>query len=185
VGAVVATAGDPDVELAREVGVGLAPHEHRGEGAGHRGGVQELVRGQAEGWAADDVADIVHPGLQRDQPDVEQPVEDLRHVLDPDPPQLHLLARRDVHEPAPHAVGDTADGAEMAGGGDPVRDAETHHEVAGVLLAEEHPPPLQAVQIAFLDRLEAELRVARDVRAHVEPILAGLQLLDLVHALPW
>ena len=69
-----------------------------GELARDRRRVEQLVRRQAGDRAADDVADVVHAGLQRHEPDALEPLPDLRHVLDLKPAQLDLLARRDVDE---------------------------------------------------------------------------------------
>ena len=122
------------------------------------------------------------PGLERDQPNVEQPVEDLRHVLDPDPPQAALLAGRDVHEPRPTRLAIPPMARSRAGGGDAVGDAETHHEVAGVLLRKNAPHHLGGPDTPSSIDSRPSFAYAGIVRAHVKPILAGLQLLDLVHA---
>jgi hypothetical protein len=104
-------------------------------------------------------------------------------IPDADPPELHLLARRDVGAAAAELVGQARDGAELRRARDAVGNAQAHHEVAGRLLPEEHAPPLQPLEIPFLDRLDAEPRVASDVRADVESVLPALQLLHLVDAL--
>src|SRR5204863_7452143 len=57
------------------------------------------------------------------------------------------------------------------------------HEVAGRMAAEEDPPPLQPFEVTLLDRLDPELRIARDVGTDVETVFLGLALLDLVHPL--
>ena len=57
------------VELPRQVRVGLVAQEYLGELLRNRRGVEELVRREPGGRAADDVADIVHAGLERDQAD--------------------------------------------------------------------------------------------------------------------
>ena len=82
------------------------------------------------------------------------------------------------------ALRESGDRAKLSGVRDSVRDPDPHHEVAGRMPSHEDAPPLQALDVAFLNGLPAELRIARDVRADVEAILLGLDLLDLVHSGP-
>ena len=53
--------------------------------------------------------------------------------------------------------------------------------MARCVAPEEDSPPLQPLEIALLDRVDAELRVAWNVRTDVEAVLLGLDLLELVH----
>src|SRR5207249_3320942 len=63
-----------------------------------------------------------------------------------------------------------------------VRDTDPKHEVAGRVLAEEQPVPLHPDLVVVGDRFPTIPRVAFDVGQDVEPILRGLDLLELVHA---
>ena len=182
VGAVLAAPRDGDVELAREVGVRPAADERLRERACHWRCVEQLVGRQPGDGTADDVTNVVHPGLEREQTDPAQLVQDCRDVADPDPAELDLLSRGDVGESAPAPVGDPADRRELNRIRDPVRNSDPHHEVARRVASEEDPPPLQPLEVALLDRLEPKLGVARDVRTDVEPVLLDLDLLDLVHS---
>src|SRR5207302_8691120 len=126
--------------------------------------------------AADDVADVVHPGLERHEPNLAKLAEDRRDVLEGDPPELDLLPGGDVSDPAPTAVGDGGDRPELGGVRDPVGDPDPQHEVAGRVAPEEDAPPLQPVEVPLLDRLPPELGIAGDIGADVQAILLGLEL---------
>ena len=179
--AVLAAARDRHVELPGEVRVRHVAHERVGEGPRDGRAVEQLVGREPGDGAADDVADVVHPRLERHEPDLAELIEDLRHVVDPDPAELDLLSRGDVGDPAPDAVGDAADRAELRSAADPVRDADAHHEMTGRVLAEEDPPPLQPLEVAFLDRVDPKLRVAGNVSTDLEAALLRFDLLDLIH----
>src|SRR5262245_56751467 len=64
VGAVVATASDGNVEFAGQVGKSFVAHEHGSELPSHRGGVEQLRGRQSGDRTADNVADVVHTGLE-------------------------------------------------------------------------------------------------------------------------
>src|SRR5438874_5020397 len=53
--------------------------------------------------------------------------------------------------------------------------------MTGRVLAEEDPPPLQPLEVAFVDRVDPELRVAGNVSTDLEAALLRFDLLDLVH----
>ena len=95
----------------------LLPQERLGELAHDRRGVEQLVRRQAGGGTADDVADVVHAGLQRHQADRLEPLPDLRDVADLEPAQLNLLPRRDVDEAGAELAADRRDRADLGGVG--------------------------------------------------------------------
>src|SRR5205807_7066746 len=120
----------------------------------------ELVAGEPGHRAAHDVADVVHPGLERHEPNLAELAEDCRNVLEADPPELDLLPGGDVGDPAPAAVGDGGDRTELGGVRDPVGDPDPHHEMARRVAPEEDAPPLQPVEVALLDRLPPELGIA-------------------------
>jgi len=53
--------------------------------------------------------------------------------------------------------------------------------MTGRVLAEEDPPPLQPLEVAFVDRVDPELRVAGNVSTDLEAALLRFDLLDLIH----
>src|SRR5262249_8544829 len=98
--------------------------------------------------------------------------------------ELELLAGGDVGDAAPAAVGDRGDRPELRGVRDAVWDADPHHELARRVAPGEDAPPFEPVEVGFLDCFPPERGVARDLGADVQAVLLGLELLDLVHAIP-
>src|SRR5215472_11243881 len=111
---------------------------------------------------------LVNSGL----PAAFEPVPDLRHVLDPDPVELHVLPVGDVGEVAPVLLADTGHGAQLLGGKLAARNPDPHHEVRvldlGVLkrpglaapdprtaLGVQAPPAEPAAQVLWVDGIEA------------------------------
>ena len=115
------------------------------------------------------------------EPDGLQPLPDRRHVLDPDPVQLHVLPVRDVGDVAAVALARPRDRAELLGAHPPAVDPDPHHEelvlellrlraarsVAGDALGAlrvETPPTQPVPQILLADRAEpagAKIRSTR------------------------
>jgi len=122
--------------------------------------------------------------LQRDQADGLQALEHGGDLRDRQPPELQLLPRGDVGQAAAVLVGQRAERAELDGAAEPVRNADTHHEVPGSVLAPEHAPPFEALEIALGNGGHPELGEARNVRADVEAVFLRLDLLDLVQPAP-
>ena len=113
-------------------------------------------------------------------------VEDLGHVLDPQPVQLEALARRHVARRAPEAHGEIADRAQLLRGHGAVRHADAQHEVA-VLLGplRVQPPPLREREVVGRERVEpAAPRRDQQIGQDVEAVLALLDALDLGAKVP-
>ena len=178
--AVLAAAGDREVELARQVAEPLAADDRLLEALGERARVDELVGVEARERAADDVADVVHAALLRVEPGGGEALQDPRGVLDGDPAQLDVLAGRDVGRAASAAVRDLADGADLLGGEHAVGDAHPQHEVARRRLAVEQPVPLQPLEVVGRDGVDALDGVAVEVRQDVEAVFGALEYLDAI-----
>ena len=178
--AVLGTPADADVELAWEVREGLVPEEDLSELADDGRGVQELAGREAGGRAADDVADVVHAGLQRHQVDSLEPAPDLLHLLDAEPAELYLLPGRDVERPGAELLADAGEGLHLLGDRQAVRDAHAHHELPRRLPPEEHARPLQPLAVVVGDRLPASRGQRRDFVHDLQGILLLLEPLDLV-----
>ena len=178
--AVLAAAADREVELARQVAEALAADDCLLQPIGQPAGVEQLVGVEAGDRAADHVADVVHAALLRVEARRGEALQDPGCVLDGDPAQLDVLARRDVGCAASAAVGDLADGGDLLRGQHAVGDTHAQHEVAGRRLAVEQAVPLEPLEVVRRDRLDALDRVAVEIGQDVEPVLLALQLLDLV-----
>src|SRR5712692_11867506 len=166
--AVLFAAGDRDIEFSRQVGVGLVGDKHLGEFVHNRRRVEELIRGESGYRTADNIADVIHAGLESDEPHSFEPLPDLRHVLNREPAQLNLLARCDVGETFSELRADLTDGAQLCSRADSIRDANAHHEMAWGLLTEKNAGPLQPLAIAFGDRFPPLYGIARNLPKDIE-----------------
>ena len=128
----------------------------------------------------DDVADVVHAGLQRHEVDRVQPLPDVRQIADGESAQLNLLPRREIDEASAAFAAQLGDGAELVGVREAVRHADPHHEAAGRLTPEEHAEPLQPLAVGFVNRLPSVAHESLDVGFDIEAVLLALVALDLV-----
>ncbi len=142
--------------------------------------------------AAEHVARAVAARFERAQPDCFEDVPDRRHVLDPDPVQLHVLPVSDVSQVAAVRGRDVPDRPQLVDGELPAGDADAHHEVAvvellgleqaglaaadaGPALGVEAHPAHPAAQIGAVDRVEPGLGVdVEDPALHVQRIVVLL-----------
>src|ERR1019366_10426013 len=85
-----------DLELPRQVGVLAVAGEEVRDLPGDRVRVEHLVGVDAGHSAAGHVAVRVAAGLQGGDAHIPEPLPDPRHVLDPDPVHLDVLAGRDI-----------------------------------------------------------------------------------------
>ena len=128
----VLQARDRGLVLARQVGelriADVAPHDL----VDRPGRVEHLVERFAGQRRAQHHAGAVAAGLGGLQADRGQPIPDLRHVLDPDPVVLDVLAVGDVGGVAGELGGDLAERAQRGRGQRPAVAAHPHHEVLGL-----------------------------------------------------
>ena len=161
--AVVRTAANAQVELARQIAEAAPPDDHLLQAPGQRRGVDQLLRVNARQRAAHDVAHVVHARLLRSQIDRAEPLQHARRVLNANPAQLDVLPRRQIRLAPPELVGDVPDRRQLLRRQDAVGDAHPQHEEARRRLAVEQPVPLEPLKISVLvDRL-VHLRVAVQV----------------------
>ncbi len=143
----------------------------------------------------------VAAGLGAAQPGGVEPVPDLRHVLDPDPVELDVLAVGDVGGVTGEVDADAAEGTHGLARQQAAVGADAEHEVlvvqllllehrglaaveAGSALGVEAHPPEPAAQVGRVDRGEAALGVdVEDAGPHVERVVVLLGLLVLVQRL--
>src|SRR6185503_4671097 len=181
--AVLDAAGDRDVELPRQVRERLVAEEDLLEGRRDRRGVEELTWRQAGGRAADDAADVVHPGLEAREPGRLELRDDVRHLLDCHPAKLDLLARRHVGDVSARRLRDLAEQARLRGGEDAVGHPDAHHEMARRRLALEHADPFQTLLVVVSDGAPPLAGKAHEILGDVEAVALRLERLDLVHRL--
>ena len=192
VGAVFPATGNGNIELAGQVGELPVAEEHCGELPGNGRCVQQLAGRQAGGGAAHDGADVVHPGLQGNQPDGVQTRPDVRHIPNGEIPQLHLLAGGEVGKGLPAAavaiaaaaavvLADRRQGAELVGVADAVGDADAHHKPPRRLAAKENAGPLQTVPVRHRNGFPTIPAEGGDVPENVQAVLFGLDGFNLVH----
>jgi len=84
------------------------------------------------------------------------------HVIDREPTKLDLLTRGDVGETFAKFAADFGDGTELRSGGDAVRHAPSHHEMARRLAPEEYAGPLELF-VAVGDGLPSFAGVSRNI----------------------
>lgn len=173
-------AADAHVELAGQAGEGTIPQEKPGELLDDGRRIQQLSRCESRDRAADDVADVVHPGLQRHEADPVEAPPDFFRVFEGEAADLQLLPRRDVHPSVAELLAEARDGLDLLGAGASVRDTDAHHETPGCLTAEEHARPLQALPVVVADRLPAGARQGRHVVHDLEAVPLALDPLDPV-----
>ena len=181
------------LELAGQVRE-LAVTDERPLQVGHqRSRVDQLVAVDSGQRATHDVAPYVAAGLREGQADRVQLVQHDRHVLDREVVQLDVLASGDVAHAAAVALGQRPHRPQLLRADDAARELDAEHEQAVRLLGRPgvagggrlggalrvHAVPAEQRQVVGLDGVEAELGVAVDVCKHVQPVLAGLDVLDL------
>ena len=121
-------------------------------------GVDDLVRVDARHRARAHVARRVAAGLHGGQPDVPEPLPDPGDVLDADPVQLDVLARREVRVAVAEdgavvgalgeGVGRHADLAGLGGGQDAAGHLDPHHERVAALALGVDADPLEPLFLA-------------------------------------
>ena len=180
------------LELARQVREAAVADERPLELLDQRARVDQLVPVDARERAADHVSPHVAAGLGEREADRVQLVEDDRHVLDPQPVELDVLAGRDVAHAAPVALRQAPDRPQLVGGDDAVRELDPQHEVPVGVLGRARiagrrrllgalgvdAVPAKEGEVVGLDGVEPQLGVAVDVGEHVEAVLPGLDVLD-------
>ena len=192
---VAGVTADRGLELARQVGELLVADELALDRVDRRGGVDDLVGGDAGDGGAEDDAGAVAAGFLGRQADRFEAVPDRRHVADVDPVVLHVLAVRQVGGVATELDRDVGDGTQLLEVELSAVDAYPHHEVLGVqlfglercglaavdaflALRVEAPPAEAAAQVAAVDRGEAAYGVdVLDAGADVERVVVLLGLL--------
>ncbi len=180
-GAVLGAAGDRDLELARQVGEGLAAQEVLVDGLGRGQAVDHLVVADAGQRAADDVAGDVTAGAGDRQAHLVEARVDLGDLVEGDPVDLEALARGAVDDPAPEVGGDARHRLGLVAGQDALDDLHAQHEVAVLGVVRVEPVPLQACDVVVGQRLPAIAGGSHEVRIDVQTILVSLDSLDLVH----
>jgi hypothetical protein len=149
---------------------------------GDRVAVRDLMVGDPGQGAADHVAGHVAAGSDRRDPRLLVALEDVRHVLEPDPVHLDALARGAVDDPARVLVGQVGEEIGLGPGEDALGDLRPEHEVpvAGVVGVE--PVPFEPSGVVGVEGLPALLGRAHERVKDVEAVLVLLDLLGLVHA---
>jgi len=123
-----AAAVEADVELARQPVQLAVVEDVVVERARERTGVDELLRIDAGGGAAGDVAHVVGAGAARDDAELVQRGEDLDAVFGGDAAELEVGARRHVREPDAEPLGELGDAAELVRGDYAARQPQAAHE---------------------------------------------------------
>ena len=188
-------AGGGGLELARQVGVLRVADVAALDLGQRRGGVDDLVLGDAGDRRAEEAAGRVAAGLEGAQADRVEPRPDLGHVLDLDPVVLDVLPVGDVGGVAREVGRDPAERAQLRRPEQRAVAAHPHHEVAvvelvrlqrgglaaveagGPLRVEAHPAE-PAAQVGRVDGVEAALGVdGADPGLDVERVVVLLGLL--------
>jgi hypothetical protein len=142
-----------------------------------RRAVDDLVAVDSGHGAADDVAGVVAARARGGDAHRAEALENLREILDAQPVELEGLARGDVAEAVAEILGDAAERRELRRVELPAGNLGAEHEIAAVLRAlAVDTVPLEAVEVVFRNRLEADLGVAIDVVNDVEAILDDFEL---------
>ena len=193
---------DGGLELARQVRIlrlsDIAAHDL----LDRRSGVEHLVERLTGQRRAEDNAWTVPAGLGGSQADRVEPIPDLRHVLDPDPVVLDVLAVGDVSGIARELRRERSERAQRRGGQRSAVAAHPQHEVrrlqqidvlvAGegavvtlLALGIETPPTEPPTQINLVDAVESVPGIdVLDPFPHIERGVILLQLFIGVERLP-
>src|SRR5260370_6734640 len=166
--AVVQTAGDSDVEFARQVRelrVALAPDDDAIQVLHDRRGVEQLMRRQTGQGTPIDVSDVVNAGLERAKVHTLKFFPDRRYAVESESAQLNLLPRGNVQDAIAKAPRKLGHGAQLIAAHESVGHADAHHELARRRPAVENTDPLQQ----FLFRRREGFRTSlNDLRQVVE-----------------
>ncbi len=189
------------LELAGQVGVVGVADVAALDLVERRGGVDDLVRGDAGDRGAEERAGRVAARLQWCQAGALEALPDRGDVLDPDPVVLDVLPVGDVGGVPGVLRGGLAEGAQLAGAEEGAVGADPHHEVlsssscsseggglaaveALLALGVEPHPAEAAAQVVPVDRVEPPDGVdVLDPVPHVEGVVLLLGLLVVVQRL--
>src|SRR5437867_5264216 len=181
VGAGFFASGNRYVERSRQIRVGRVSHEHLSEFPDYRGGIKKLIRRESGHRAANHITNIVHTGLERDEPDAVYALPDLRHVIDGEPAQLDLLPGCNIRKALAELAADFGERAQLGCGRDAVGNTHAHHKMTRRLAAEKDPGPFKPLLVAFSDGFPPFRGVTRNVLEDIQPIFFLFVFFDLVH----
>src|ERR1700736_337972 len=143
---VVQTAGDRDIELARQVRelcVAVAPDDDAIQVMHDRRGIEQLMRRQSGQGAPIDVSNVVNAGLQSAKVYALKLFPDRGYVVEGESAQLNLLPGRNVQDGIAEAPRKLGDGVQLIAPHKSVGHADAHHELARGRPAVENTEPLQ------------------------------------------
>ena len=149
--AILTATGERDVELAGQVAERMAAIEGALQVQQEGRGVIDLVGVEPGQGAADQVADIVHPGLQGADPDRREAAQHLRNVRQSQRAKLDILAGGEVRRAMAEFLRNLGKCLQLGAGQAPAGRAQPHHKETGRLLAMEDAVPLHAVQVFLGD----------------------------------
>src|SRR5216684_7695568 len=159
--AVVQTAGDSDIELARQVRelrVALAPDDDAIQVVHDGRGIKQLMRRQTGQGTPIDVSDVVNAGLERAKVHTLKFFPDRGYAVESESAQLDLLPRGNVKHAVANAARKLGDGAQLIAPHESIGHADAHHELARRRPAVENTDPLQQ----FLFRRREGFRASLD-----------------------
>ncbi len=122
-------AGDRRLELARQIRQRLVTDEPLDDLGDHRGGIDDLVRGDTGHRRAEDHPGSVATGLDGLHSGTLQAAPDLGHGLDGDPVELEILPIGDVGGAAGEVTRDPGQRADLLGAERAAVQPDPHHEV--------------------------------------------------------
>lgn len=172
-----------------QVGQLRVTDETFGELVDQRGGIDDLILGDARNRGAEDDTGNVAASLGGGQANAFKAAPDFRHILNADPVQLDVLAVRKVGRAAGEVHGNLADDAKLLGGQRTAVDAHAEHEVLvfelvrfkrcglaavdpGFALGVEAPPTETTVKVRAVDRIKALFGVDRlNPLTDVQPVV--------------
>src|SRR6266404_9890126 len=183
--AVVQTAGDRDVELARQVRelrVALAPDDDAIQVVHDGRGIKQLMRRQTGQGTPIDVSDVVNAGLKSAKVHAVKLFPDHGYAVENESAQLNLLPRRNVEHAIAKAPGELSDGAKLIAPRESVGHADTHHELARRRPAVENTDPLQQLLFRWREGFRTSLDDLRQVveDAQAVAVHGGLITFDSV-----
>ena len=173
-------AGDGDLVLARQVKVVALGEEEAHHLVELRPAVKQLVGVEPGDGTARDVPNGIAASPKGSQPDRIQRGEHLAELLDLQPVQLHVLARRKLGVVAPELLRQLADGTVLGRRQDAAGHFDAQHEVADLRLVLVQAVPLEAHHVLFGDVEVVPLAELVDLVDDLQRELVTLQALDVV-----
>src|SRR6266404_177014 len=176
-------AGDRDLEFARQIREVAIADKEIVHAPNQRRHVVKLIRVDSRNRTTDYVANRVATGIGGGQANAIEYLENLRYVVDPDPMKLDVLPDGYVSETFAELARQLSDRQQLACVQLAARDSDANHKVTVFVRAlSVDAIPFEERFVFGSDPVFTLRGVSMNIREHVQPVFALLDVFNLVHS---